>query len=70
MYNQREFERPSISEFFGITTYMYLMDTQRHHMPHFHARYSGNEAVFTLDGRLITGHLGIRAERLIKESAE
>lgn len=49
---------------------MYLMDTQKHHTPHFHARYSGNEAVFTLNGKLLTGHLGTRAERLIKEWAE
>ena len=58
---------PRISEFFGIMIYMYLMDTKKHHLPHFHARYSGNEAVFTLDGKIIAGHLGVRAERLVKE---
>ena len=61
---------PRISEFFGITIFMYLMDTKKHHIPHFHARYSGNEAVFTLDGKLLAGHLGTRAERLVKEWAE
>ncbi len=47
--------------------YMYWFDNQKHKMPHFHARYSGSEAVFDLSGNLIEGNLGIRAHRLVAE---
>ena len=60
---------PRISEFFGIAIYMYWFDNQRHKLPHFHARYQGSEAVFSLDGRCIEGNLGNRAQRLIEEWA-
>ena len=58
---------PRISEFFGIAIYMYWFDTQKHKTPHFHARYSGSEAVFDLVGNCIEGDLGPRATRLISE---
>ena len=58
---------PRISEFFGITIYMYWFDTQKHQMPHFHARYQGKEAVFSLLGDCIDGSLGVRANKLIAE---
>lgn len=62
---------PRISEFFGIAIYMYWFDTQKHKMPHFHARHGGVEAVFDLQGNCIEGDLGPRAHRLISEwSAE
>ena len=61
---------PKISEFFGISILMYWYDIQKHKMPHFHARYSGFEAVFDLNGTLIEGSLGLRADRLVKEWAE
>jgi hypothetical protein len=60
---------PRICEFFGITIYMYWFDNQRHHIPHFHARYQGNEGVFSLDGSRIEGNLGNRAHKLIEEWA-
>ena len=60
---------PRISEFFGIAIYMYWFDIQKHQSPHFHARYQGNEAVFTLDGAKLDGDLGNRAHKLIEEWA-
>ena len=60
-------ELPRISEFFGLTIYMYWFDTQRHHVPHFHVRYQGDEAVFAIDGTLLEGDLGPRAVRLVTE---
>ncbi len=60
---------PRISEFFGITIYMYWFDTQKHQTPHFHARYQGNEAVFTLEGTRIDGSIGNRANKLVEEWA-
>ena len=58
---------PRISEFFGITVMMYWFDTQKHKLPHFHARYGGAEAVFDLSGQCLEGDLGNRAHRLIRE---
>jgi hypothetical protein len=61
---------PRISEFFGLTVYMYWFDVQKHHTPHIHVRYQGAEAVFQLDGTLLEGSLGARAERLVAEWCE
>lgn len=58
---------PRISEFFGITIYMYWYDFQKHNIPHFHARYAGREAVYDLSGNLLEGDVGQRAHRLIEE---
>jgi hypothetical protein len=30
---------PSISMFYGITIYMYYLDTNKHKLPHIHAKY-------------------------------
>ncbi|MBQ3373493.1 MAG: DUF4160 domain-containing protein [Oscillospiraceae bacterium] len=46
---------PTISMFYGIVIRMYWKDTDKHKMPHFHAFYGENEAVFTLDGEIISG---------------
>lgn len=58
---------PRISEFFGLVVYMYWFDTQKHQLPHIHVRYQGAEAVFSLDGRLLEGTLGSRAEKLVQD---
>ena len=58
---------PRISEFFGIVIYMYWLDHQKHQMPHFHARFSGDEAVFDLGGNRLEGDLGSHANRLVVE---
>jgi hypothetical protein len=58
---------PRISEFFGMSVYMYWFDVQKHHVPHIHVRYQGSEAVFGLDGTLLDGDLGARAHRLVRE---
>ena len=46
---------------------MYWLDHQKHHTPHFHARFAGEEAVFDLAGNCIEGSLGPRATRLVVE---
>jgi hypothetical protein len=32
------------SVFYGIIIYLYFFDNQKHHLPHFHARYQGQQA--------------------------
>ena len=46
---------PTISMFQGILIRMYWRDTDRHKLPHFHAYYGDKEAVFNLEGELISG---------------
>ena len=46
---------PTISMFYGIVIRMYWKDNDKHKLPHFHAYYGENEAVFTLDGEIISG---------------
>ena len=43
---------PELCRFLGITIQMYFDD---HNPPHFHAYYNNNEAILTLDGKIIRG---------------
>lgn len=58
---------PRLSEFFGISIYMYWGD---HDPPHFHARYSGHKASITIEGLSpLAGSLPPRALGLVMEWA-
>lgn len=58
---------PRISQFFGITIYLYYSDTSRHSSPHFHAKYGEHEAVYAIpDGDSLAGSLPKRQERLVQ----
>ena len=47
---------PIISMFYGIVIRMYFFDDRQHHMPHVHAEYAGQKAVFGIpDGALRAG---------------
>jgi len=41
--------------FLGILIKMHWNDTGQHNLPHFHAYYGDFEAVFGLDGEIISG---------------
>jgi hypothetical protein len=59
---------PTISRFYGITIQMFFKE---HGVPHFHARYGGEVAVFTVEPfERIRGGLPRRAERLVREWAD
>lgn len=53
-----------ISRFYGIVIAMYFND---HNPPHFHAKYSGYEALFNFDGLLLEGELPKRASSFVQE---
>ena len=55
---------PVISRFYGIVIAMYFND---HNPPHFHAKYSGHEALFDFSGNVIEGSLPGRASKLVKD---
>ena len=48
---------PTISMFYGIIVRMFNEKGGKHHFPHIHALYSGQEAVVSLDGELLEGKL-------------
>lgn len=49
---------PILSMFYGIIIRMYFMDNKEHHIPHIHAEYAGERAVFSItDGSSLAGKL-------------
>lgn len=58
---------PTISMFYGIVISLYFFDNEKHHTPHIHAKYQGEEAVFSiLEGELIEGFLPPAKVRLVQ----
>lgn len=58
---------PLISSFYGVLIYLYWLDTRQHHLPHIHAIYAGDEAVFAVEsGDLIDGQLPRRQTRFVQ----
>jgi hypothetical protein len=56
---------PIVSRFFGISIAFYWED---HHPPHFHAKYSGDEAMIDIKtGEIIRGSISKRALSLVQE---
>lgn len=61
---------PSISDFFGISIYMYYAHG-KHKSPYFHARYQGSDAFFSIDTKeVLAGHLPPKVVKLITEWAK
>jgi hypothetical protein len=62
---------PELSRFFGVIIRMYMEVGEPHHLPHFHAYYQDDVAVFTLDPiEMIAGALPRRQRRLVEAWAE
>lgn len=62
---------PELSRFFGIIIRMYMEVGEPHHLPHFHAYYQADVAVFSLDPiDLVAGELPRRQRRLVEAWAE
>lgn len=62
---------PELSRFFGIIIRMYWEADAPHHMPHFHAYYQGEVAVYGIEPlELIAGSLPRRQQRLTEAWAE
>jgi hypothetical protein len=58
---------PLISTFYGVLIYLYWLDTRQHHLPHIHAVYAGDEAVFGIEsGEILDGGLPRRQIRLVQ----
>jgi hypothetical protein len=62
---------PELSRFFGIVITMYKETGVSHHRPHFHARYAGQKASFSINPvELLAGALPRKQQRLIEAWAE
>ncbi len=58
---------PLISSFYGVLIYLYWLDTRQHHLPHIHAIYAGDEAVFGIESaEVLDGKLPRRQTRLVQ----
>lgn len=57
---------PVISIFYGIIVSMYYLDNKQHHVPHIHARYGEEEAVYEIpDGKLLAGSIPKNKAKLL-----
>ena len=58
---------PSISMFYGIIIYMYYEDNKKHKLPHIHAFYGDDEAVFDIkSGKLLDGKIPRKEKKLVE----
>jgi len=49
---------PTISMFYGILIKMFFRDVERHNLPHIHADYQGETAVYSIpEGNLLAGQM-------------
>ena len=59
-------EMPTISMFYGILVAMYVLDAEKHHLPHIHVRYNEFNAVLGIpEGEVLEGQLPARQMRLV-----
>lgn len=57
---------PTISMFYGILIRMFFRDVDKHHVPHIHADYQGQVAVYSIpDGTLLAGELPPGKHKLV-----
>jgi hypothetical protein len=62
---------PLVSSFYGILIYLYWLDTRQHHLPHVHAMYAGDEAVFAIESAdMIDGKIPRRQARMVEARIE
>lgn len=57
---------PTISMFYGILIRMFFRDVEKHHVPHIHADYQGQVAVYGIsDGAVLSGSLPPKKHKLV-----
>lgn len=58
---------PELSRFFGIIIRMFAEADASHHLPHFHAYYQEDVAIYSIDPlEVIGGNLPKRQQRLVE----
>ena len=62
---------PELSRFYGVIIQMFFEVSELHHMPHFHAYYQEQVALFSISPVALTiGFLPQRQRRLVEAWAE
>jgi hypothetical protein len=57
---------PTISLFYGILIRMFFRDVEKHHVPHIHAEYQGQVAVYSIpEGMVLAGSLPLSKHKLV-----
>ena len=57
---------PTISMFYGILIRMFFFDVDKHKMPHIHAEFQGEKAVYSIpSGELLAGEINPKKQKLI-----
>ena len=56
---------PTLSMFFGIIITMYREVGGKHHLPHIHAEYQGEEVAITFDGEILEGSIPNKKLKLV-----
>ena len=57
---------PVIAMFYGIIIRMFFKDNQQHHLPHIHADFQGEVAVFSIEeGTLLDGRIPPAKQKLV-----
>ncbi|MBD3317523.1 MAG: DUF4160 domain-containing protein [Chitinivibrionales bacterium] len=52
--------------FYGILIRMFYRDIEKHHLPHIHADYQGDVAVYSIaDGEILAGQLPPNKHKLV-----
>lgn len=57
---------PALSLFFGIVIRMYREVGGKHNLPHIHAEYGEDEAVFDFDGNVLEESISKKKERMVQ----
>jgi hypothetical protein len=53
--------------FYGILVLMYFRDNRRHHLPHIHVRYQGEEAAIAIDdGQILDGSIPAKQLKMVQ----
>jgi hypothetical protein len=57
---------PTISMFYGILIKMFFKDIEKHCLPHIHAEYQGETAVYSIpEGEVLAGKMNSKKQKLI-----
>jgi len=57
--------------FYGILVLMFFRDNRRHHLPHIHTRYQGDEAAIAIeDGAVLDGLIPPKQLKMVQAWSE
>ena len=56
---------PTLSMFYGVIVRMYSEAKGKHHLPHLHASYGGQEVVVSLEGNILEGKMPNKQLKLL-----